>query len=60
MSRMYKGEFIMESKWTTIVIVLGVAVLIGVAGGAEWSKNSCKIEFAKTTRTVEEIREICR
>ena len=60
MSRMCKGEFIMESKWIAIMVAVGVAAMMGGAGVAEWSKNSCKIEFAKTTRTVEEIREICR
>jgi hypothetical protein len=50
----------MEGKWVAIMVAVGIAAMMGVAGVGEWFKNSCKTEFAKTTRTVEEIREICR
>jgi Flp pilus assembly protein CpaB len=58
---MFKGEFIMEPEKLVMYMVIAVsACMMGMVAITEWHKNDCKIELAKSTRTVIEINEICR
>jgi hypothetical protein len=50
----------MENKWYFIMMAIAISVIMGTAYIAEWTKNSCRVEYAKTTRTVAEINEICK
>jgi hypothetical protein len=58
---MFKGEFIMEpEKLVMYMVIAVVACMMGGAVLTEWHKNDCKMELAKSTRTVMEINEICK
>lgn len=48
-----------ELKWyfLAVSVIFGGAMLAAVV--SDYSKNQCKIEYAKTTRTVEEIAQVC-
>jgi hypothetical protein len=50
----------MEYKWYCIMVAIAVMAMMGGAAVDSWQKNSCKMEYAKTTRTVEEINQICK
>jgi hypothetical protein len=49
-----------EYKWYFIMVAIVVVAMMGGAAVDSWQKNSCKMEYAKTTRTVEEINQICK
>ena len=58
---MFKGEFIMEpEKLVAYITVAAIACMMAMVAITEWHKNDCKMELAKSTRTVMEINEICR
>jgi len=49
-----------EYKWYFIMVAVAVVAMMGGVAVDSWQKNSCKMEYAKSNRTVEEIREICK
>jgi len=49
-----------EYKWYFIMVAVAVVAMMVGAGVDSWQKSSCKMEYAKTTRTVAEINEICK
>jgi len=50
----------LEYKWYFIFMAVVMSAIMVGAGVDSWQKNSCKMEYAKTTRTVEEINQICK
>jgi hypothetical protein len=49
-----------EYKWYFIMMAVVMSAIMVGAGVDSWQKSSCKVEYAKTTRTVAEINEICK
>ena len=51
----------MEPEKLVMYMVITVsACIMGMVAIVEWHKNDCKMELAKSTRTVIEINEICK
>lgn len=50
----------MENKWYFIMMAVVMSAIMIGAGVDSWQKSSCKVEYAKSNRTVEEINEICK
>jgi hypothetical protein len=50
----------LEYKWYFIMVAIVMSAIMAGAGVDSWQKNSCKMEYAKSNRTVQEIREICK
>lgn len=49
-----------DTKWFMILMgSLFIVPLLGL-GVSEWRKQDCRIELAKVSRSVEEIKEICK
>ena len=49
-----------DMKWFMLLIIGMVVVpLIGL-GIDEWHSKECRVELAKTGKTVDEIKELCK
>ena len=47
-------------KWTTICIIGFVVAMVAPLAISEHSKNQCKIAYAQSSKTVQEIAEVCK
>ena len=47
-------------KLVAYITVAAIACMMAMVAITEWHKNDCKMELAKSTRTVMEINEICK
>jgi hypothetical protein len=49
----------MELKWLSValIVIFGGGML--AAGTTEYQKGQCKIAYSQSTRTAEEIKNIC-
>lgn len=47
-------------KWTTICIIGVTVAMFAPLAIDEYSKNQCKIAYAQSSKTVQEIAEVCK
>lgn len=50
----------MEYKWYMIMVAVVVAAMMAGATMSEYTKHQCQMSFASSTRTADEIAQICR
>jgi hypothetical protein len=49
-----------EVKWFMLMIMVTVLCMFTAVGVGEYSKHQCKMAYAQSSRTVDEIEQICK
>lgn len=50
----------MDLKWLVLILVLFLLVPYGGMEIGKWRNQDCRLELAKSSKSIEEIREICK
>lgn len=49
----------MEAKWLSIMMVGVMSAFMGAVAVDEYSQGQCKLAYAQSTKTADEINKIC-